>query len=132
MIDTKAVRALADHVNAEDSRPFLWIPVAQKALRQCAAEIDAKDAIINNQREALERTWFVLKDFGAHPGRTDDLLHDCVRRALDALKEDAARLEFLMRHISGRDLRTFVGEMKWTGDLQEFRTAIDRARKGTT
>lgn len=78
MIDTKAVRALADQ------RPWLE---QSEMLRQCADEIDTKDAIINSQREALERTWFVLKDFGAHPGRTDDLLHDCVRRAFDTLRE---------------------------------------------
>ena len=34
------------------------------------------------QREELLRTWFVLKDAGHHPGRTDDRLSDCVRRAL--------------------------------------------------
>ena len=36
------------------------------------------------QREELDRTWYVLKDFGAHPGRTDDRLADCVRAALTA------------------------------------------------
>ena len=81
MIDTKAVRALADkhETRFEGNTAYM--------LRQCADEIDAKDAIINSQREALERTWFVLKDFGAHPGRTDDLLHDCVRRALDRARK---------------------------------------------
>ena len=36
----------------------------------------------DTQREELLRTWFVLKEHGHHPGRTDDRLSDCVRRAL--------------------------------------------------
>ena len=36
----------------------------------------------DTQREELLRTWFVLKEYGHHPGRTDDRLSDCVRRAL--------------------------------------------------
>jgi hypothetical protein len=38
----------------------------------------------DTQREELMRTWFVLKEFGHHPGRTDDRLSDCVRRALES------------------------------------------------
>lgn len=34
------------------------------------------------QNEELMRTWFVLKEYGHHPGRTDDRLSDCVRTAL--------------------------------------------------
>ena len=34
------------------------------------------------QRDELLRTWFVLKEFGHHPGRTDDTLSECTRRAL--------------------------------------------------
>jgi hypothetical protein len=60
-----------------------------------------------------------------------DVLRQCADE-IDALKEDAERLEFLMRHISGKALRPIIGEMAWTGDLQEFRSAIDHARKGTT
>ena len=36
----------------------------------------------DTQHEELLRTWFVLKEYGHHPGRTDDRLSDCVRRAL--------------------------------------------------
>ncbi len=36
----------------------------------------------DTQREELLRAWFVLKEYGHHPGRTDDRLSDCVRRAL--------------------------------------------------
>ena len=45
----------------------------------------------DTQREELLRTWFVLKEYGHHPGRTDDRLSDCVRRALwsDAMKAKA-------------------------------------------
>ena len=37
-----------------------------------------------NQRmhEEIMRCWFVLKDAGLHPGRTDDVLHDVLRREL--------------------------------------------------
>lgn len=38
----------------------------------------------DTQREELLRTWHVLHTFGAHPGRTDDRLADCVRNALMA------------------------------------------------
>ena len=95
MIDTKAVRAAADRAEKWSKSPAGLRNTPQeyalfdsaKSLRQCAKEIDAKDAIINSQREALEHTWFVLKDFGAHPGRTYDLLHDCVRRAIDRTRK---------------------------------------------
>jgi hypothetical protein len=39
-----------------------------------------------NQNDELMRTWFVLKDFKFHPGRTEDRLSDCVRQALTSLK----------------------------------------------
>jgi hypothetical protein len=38
----------------------------------------------DTQREELMRTWFVLKELGHHPGRTDDRLSDCVRRGLES------------------------------------------------
>lgn len=44
----------------------------------------------DTQCEELLRTWFVLKEYGHHPGRTDDRLSDCVRRAL-AAKTEACR-----------------------------------------
>ena len=39
-------------------------------------------ALSRQQGDELLRTWFVLKKYGHHPGRTDDRLSDCVRRAL--------------------------------------------------
>jgi len=39
-------------------------------------------ALSFKQEDELMRTWFVLKEFGLHPGRTDDTLSECVRRAL--------------------------------------------------
>jgi hypothetical protein len=51
-------------------------------------EIDRLRTENANQNEELMRTWFVLKDFGFHPGRTDDRLADCVRSAFSALKAD--------------------------------------------
>lgn len=48
-------------------------------LRHALERLRAENAA---QREELERTWHVLKDFDAHPGRTDDRLADCVRAAL--------------------------------------------------
>lgn len=43
----------------------------------------AHAATLASQNAEIMRTWFVLKEFGAHPGRTDDRLSDCVRRALE-------------------------------------------------
>jgi hypothetical protein len=51
-------------------------------------------------------------------------------RELLAAREDARRLEWLWRHLSGRALRDVVGELAWTGDMQEMRAAIDSAMKG--
>lgn len=34
------------------------------------------------QSEEIMRCWFVLKEAGRHPGRTDDVLHEVIRRAL--------------------------------------------------
>ncbi len=47
----------------------------------------------DTQREELLRAWFVLKEFGHHPGRTDDTLSECLRRALAANCKDAADTE---------------------------------------
>lgn len=48
-------------------------------IRASERERDAERAA---QHEELVRTWFVLKNFGLHPGRTNDKLSDCVRSAL--------------------------------------------------
>ena len=45
-------------------------------------EAQLHKARADTQREELLRAWFVLKEFGHHPGRTDDTLSECVRRAL--------------------------------------------------
>jgi hypothetical protein len=40
---------------------------------------------------------------------------------------DAVRLDWLMRHVPGRALRPLIGVMAWSGDIDEFRAAIDAA-----
>jgi hypothetical protein len=40
------------------------------------------DSVARSLREAIDRTWHVLKKHGKHPGRTDDTLWDCVDAAL--------------------------------------------------
>ena len=42
----------------------------------------AASAELEAMREEVARAWFVLKEFGHHPGRTDDTLSECLRRAL--------------------------------------------------
>ena len=37
------------------------------------------------------------------------------------------RLDWLMRHVPGRALRPLIGVMAWSGDIDEFRAAIDAA-----
>jgi hypothetical protein len=50
-----------------------------------------------------------------------------------AVERDAVRLDWLMRHVPGRALRPLIGVMAWSGDIDEFRAAIDAAAgKGGT
>jgi hypothetical protein len=44
-----------------------------------------------------------------------------------AVERDAVRLDWLMRHVPGRALRPLIGVMAWSGDIDEFRAAIDAA-----
>jgi len=58
VIDTKAVRELAERMDSNGRVPIpsaLTCRDAARALRQCADEIDAKDAIIKQQGELIER-----------------------------------------------------------------------------
>ena len=45
-----------------------------------------------------------------------------------SVSQDAVRLGFILRHLSGDVLRNMVGEMSCTSDIDEFREAIDAAR----
>ena len=64
----------------------LWNPELANHFAVRDLIIDCRDALeaAGKQHDELMRTWFVLKDFNAHPGRTDDQLSDCVRKALEA------------------------------------------------
>jgi len=42
-------------------------------------------------------------------------------------ERDAERLDWLLRFISGAEIRRLVGPLNWTGDNSEFRAAIDAA-----
>jgi hypothetical protein len=99
----QAYRALATpqppaqpQAHADLREALAWIEKEAVDLRVCGLpnkEAKARNALeavraaagtLVEQRAELMRTWFVLKDFGAHPGRTDDKLSDCVRAALSA------------------------------------------------
>lgn len=54
-----------------------------------ASEREAFEAKLQAQEAELLRTWFVLKEFGLHPGRTDDRLADVVRAALGGAQVEA-------------------------------------------
>lgn len=99
----------ARHVICDTSKDFAEstsIPYGRMC-HEAADEIDL-------QREELLRTWFVLKEYGHHPGRTDDRLSDCVRRAFDTLVEPAAEREPLVsigkREIPCGECRLRLGE----------------------
>lgn len=80
---THDLRALADRLERCERLGDDWPEdhVLAAALRSAADQLDAQEA-------ELMRTWFVLKEFGYHPGRTDDKLADCVRAGLDAQKAE--------------------------------------------
>jgi hypothetical protein len=47
------------------------------------------------------------------------------------MDKESARLDWLMRHLSGAVLREMLGEMTDTGDIEEFRSLIDAQIVGT-
>jgi hypothetical protein len=47
------------------------------------------------------------------------------------MDEESARLDWLMRNLSGAVLRELLGEMTDTGDIVEFRALIDAQIVGT-
>jgi hypothetical protein len=49
-----------------------------------------------------------------------------LRAEVEMLREDAERLEYLMRHLPGDALRYVAGELADSGDIAEFRAAIDK------
>ena len=49
-----------------------------------------------------------------------------LRAEVEMLREDAERLEYLMRHLPEDALRYVAGELADSGDIAEFRAAIDK------
>jgi hypothetical protein len=45
----------------------------------------------------------------------------------EATRNDTARFEYLCRNMPGRASRILLGEMSWTGDMDEWRKRIDAA-----
>lgn len=75
---TDALRDSSDHPTAIGE---LWQFAATLEIELAAvtAERDELRAKCESLDEEVMRTWFVLKDYEHHPGRTDDRLSDCVR-----------------------------------------------------
>lgn len=69
-------------------------------------EKEQQDAL----REEIMKIWFVLKEAGSHPGRTDDKLGECVRRVVD--ERNALRREQSAWHEENRGLRERVEELE--------------------
>lgn len=82
-------------LDATDPHTRLLLLLAEHWKREAMLHKSRADT----QREELLRAWFVLKEFGHHPGRTDDTLSECTRRALAAETrrwEEAMRLTWQM------------------------------------
>ena len=69
---------LRSYADDADQHGNHWVPIAPATLRGLADALEASQ----RQRDELMRCWFVLKDAGLHPGRTDDALHEVLRRVL--------------------------------------------------
>ena len=54
-----------------------------------------------------------------------------LRAQVAQYKEDAERLHYVLRRLPGSIIRALIGVMSDTGDIHEFRAAIDKARKTT-
>ena len=54
---------------------------------------------------------------------------EALRAQVAQYKEDAERLHYVLRRLPGSILRSLIGTMSDTGDIDEFRAAIDKARK---
>lgn len=54
-----------------------------------------------------------------------------LRAQVAQYKEDAERLHYVLRRLPGSIIRALIGVMSDTGDIHEFRAAIDKARKST-
>lgn len=71
---------------ARDGSWIIWEdPQLSELMDDLFAAVDERNAL----REEIMKTWFVLKEAGSHPGRTDDKLGECVRRVVD--ERDALR-----------------------------------------
>ena len=73
--------------------------------------------------EALQYMAEVLNDYEAQ----NQILR-AENARLMAHEDDTDRLDWIVRAIPGNLARSLVGDMSWTGDLDEWRTKIDIAR----
>lgn len=113
-------------------------PVVLRALRLLAAAeggdgTPETDAELATHKVRMENGGYCYTEpwSGLVTGRFARSL-ETQRNALAArvaeLEPDAERLDWLMRNMTGRSLRECVGELADTGDIAEFRAAIDAAR----
>lgn len=84
--------------------------------------------ILHEQFQALSDAIRSIPDEVAQPETTATDI-ETLRAQVAQYKEDAERLHYVLRKLPGSILRSLIGTMSDTGDIDEFRAAIDKARK---
>jgi len=98
------------------------------------AEVERLTAELDSLKEGINRTWFVLKDAGVHPGRTDDHLHEVVgwlRDELDALRKDAARIDWIERAARAQRIEIAKSILGTGFEIAEWPSMTVRVINGT-
>lgn len=86
--------------------------------------------ILHEQFQALSDAIRSIPDEVAQPETTATDI-ETLRAQVAQYKEDAERLHYVLRRLPGSIIRALIGVMSDTGDIHEFRAAIDKARKTT-
>lgn len=71
----------------EAEKTVWWLLLARAIEKEIGEGYMRLYTVYQDDKDELMRTWHILKMFGAHPGRTDDRLSDCVRAALAAKEQ---------------------------------------------
>ena len=70
-----------------------WILLARRIEKEIGDGYRRLHSACEGQKDELLRTWHVLHSYGKHPGRTDDKLHEVVRKAIAPPARDAGLSE---------------------------------------